>query len=69
MPLAVESLTPDSSDEAIRAAISASIETCMKEGTRKPEQCKAIAYAMARKQTRTGSGGLAGRQIRAGLGD
>jgi len=51
MPLAVENLTRDSSPEAIQEAISASIATCTREGERDPEQCKAIAYSIARKKT------------------
>lgn len=50
MPLAVEGLTPASSTEAIREAISASIKKCMAEG--KPQdQCAAIAYDYARDKT------------------
>lgn len=68
MPLAVEKLTPDSSDEAVRDAISASIEQCMNEGGREQKQCIAIAYSIARKKTGKGLGGSPGRnRIRAGL--
>lgn len=50
MPLAVENLTPQSSDADIREAISQSIEQCIKEG--KPQdQCAAMAYQYARDKT------------------
>ena len=51
MPLAVDNLTEDSSTQAIREAISKSIQTCMKEDGREQKQCAAIAYSIARKQT------------------
>jgi len=50
MPLAVESLTPDSPITAIRGAISKSIEQCMDEG-KEQKQCAAIAYDIAREKT------------------
>jgi len=50
VPLAVESLTPASSTESIRNAISASIKKCMEEG-RPQDQCAAIAYNYAREKT------------------
>jgi len=50
VPLAVEGLTPESSLEAIRDAISKSIEQCINEGGEQ-KQCAAIAYSMARKAT------------------
>lgn len=51
MPLQVESLTAESTTQAIRDAISASIEQCMREGGRTQEQCAAIAYSYARDKT------------------
>ena len=51
MPLPVESLTRESSPEAISEAISASIEMCMQEGGRELDQCQAIAHSIARKKT------------------
>ena len=51
MPLPVESLTRESSPEAISEAISESIRICTEEGERPPDQCQAIAYSIARKQT------------------
>lgn len=51
MPLAAESLNPNSSPEQIQEAISKSIETCMQEGGRTQEQCAAIAYSYARTAT------------------
>lgn len=50
MPLPVEGLTPDSSMEAIRDAISKSIEQCINEG-REQDVCAAMSYDMARKAT------------------
>ena len=50
MPLAVEVLTPDSTTEAIRDAISKSIEQCVLEG-KDQKQCAAIAYSQARDRT------------------
>ena len=50
MPLAVEGLTPASSTDSIREAISASIKKCMDEG--KPQkECAAMAYQYARDKT------------------
>lgn len=60
MPLAVESLTPDSSMDAIRQAISDSIQKCMNEPgdvQNKQARCAAIAYEMARKATGKQLGG------------
>ena len=50
MPLPTESLTPDSTDEQIQAAISAAIEQLMAEG-RDQDQAVAIAHETARKAT------------------
>lgn len=50
MPLAVENLTPRSTDEEIEKAISESIATCVKEG-RPRDQCAAIAHKYAREKT------------------
>jgi hypothetical protein len=47
VPLPVDNLTPDSSPQAIRDAISASIAQCVKEG-KDQKQCAAIAYQTAR---------------------
>lgn len=51
MPLAVDNLTTESTTQAIRDAISASISQCMKEGGREQKQCAAIAYSIAREKT------------------
>lgn len=56
MPLPVEGLTPDSSTQAIRDAIGASIAQCMKEGGREQKQCAAIAYSIARDKTKKSLG-------------
>jgi uncharacterized protein YgiB involved in biofilm formation len=50
MPLAAESLSPDSNDMDVREAISKSIEKCMQEG-KSQKECAAIAYSYARKTT------------------
>jgi len=50
MPTKAESLTKDSTPEAIQSAISASISMLVKEG-RPQEQAVAIAYSQARKAT------------------
>lgn len=50
MPLPVESLTKDSSTQAVREAISQSIAKCMEEG-KDQKQCAAIAYSYARDKT------------------
>ena len=64
----MDSLTPNSSNEAVKKAISDSIAQCMREGGREQKQCVAIAFSTARKQTGSGSGGRQGRRkIRAGL--
>jgi len=59
MPLAVESLTKDSSTQAVREAISQSIAQCVKEG-KDQKQCAAIAYSYARDKTgkELGEGGI-----------
>lgn len=68
MPLAAESLTPDSSPEAVKKAISDSVAQCMREGGREQKQCVAMAFEIARKKTGSGSGGRQGRKkIRVGL--
>lgn len=51
MPLPVESLTRESSPEAISEAISESIRICVEEGERPQDQCEAIAHSIARKLT------------------
>ena len=58
MPLAVQNLTTASNDEAVKEAISLSIEQCMGEpipqGMTQSErraQCAAIAYSHARDRT------------------
>ena len=66
MPMAAESLTPDSTDADVRAAISSSVEMCMKEGG-KQDQCVAMAYSMAAKATGRSAGGGATGRVRAGL--
>jgi len=50
MPLAVENLTPSSSLEAIRTAISASIKKLMGEG-KSQEDAAGQAYSQARDKT------------------
>lgn len=50
MPLAVERLTPDSSVEAIREAISQTIAQLIKEG-KTPKEAAGQAYGMAREAT------------------
>ena len=50
MPLAVDALTPDSGLDAIREAISKSIEQCILEG-KDQKQCAAMAYSIARDKT------------------
>ena len=50
MPLPVDSLTPDSSPQAVKDAISKSIEQCVKEG-KDQKQCAAIAYSIAREKS------------------
>lgn len=60
MPLPVDNLTPDSSQQAIQDAISKSIQTCMQEPgdvKNKQEQCAAMAYSIARKKTGKQLGG------------
>ena len=50
MPLDAERLTADSSKDAIRAAISKSIQQCMQEG-KSQQECAAMAYGIARDKT------------------
>lgn len=50
MPLAVETLTHDSTMEAIRTAISATIKKLMEEG-KSQEEAAGQAYGMARDRT------------------
>jgi len=56
MPLSVENLTPDSSMDAIRAAISATIKQLMSEG-KSQEEAAGQAYGMARDKTGKSLGG------------
>lgn len=51
MPLSVESLTPASSTQEIREAISESVEQCVKEGTKDQKECAGMVYGMARNAT------------------
>ena len=67
MPLPAEGLTPDSSQDEIRAAVSASIAQCMQEGGREQEECTAMAMEIARRATGNGAGGGGQSKIRAGL--
>lgn len=66
MPLPAESLTPDSDDAAVKAAISASIAQCVREGG-KQDQCVAMAYSMVAKSTGRSAGGGAKSRVKAGL--
>lgn len=50
MPLTVEKLTPDSTMDAIRLAISKTIQELMNEG-KSSKDAAGQAYGMARKQT------------------
>ena len=50
MPLAVESLTPDSPTGSIREAISKSIQKCIEEG-KSQEECAGMAYGIAKDKT------------------
>jgi len=50
MPLPVDSLTPDSPDDAIREAIRRSIQTCINEG-KDSKECAGMVYSMARDKT------------------
>jgi len=54
MPLPVENLSAQSTEEEIRTALSESIAQCIREG-RSREQCAAIAYNYARERTGKGS--------------
>jgi hypothetical protein len=49
-PLPVDNLTPDSSPQAVKDAISASIAQCIKEG-KDQKQCAGIAYSIAREKS------------------
>lgn len=51
MPTRAESLTKESSPDAVQAAISSCISQMMKEGGRPQEQVIAICYSQARKAT------------------
>jgi len=51
MPLAVDKLNKDSSLDAIRAAISATIEYLMKNEGKSPKQAAGEAYGIARDKT------------------
>ena len=50
MPLAVESLTPESGMDAVRDAISKSVEKCIAEG-KDQKECAGMAYGIARDKT------------------
>ena len=50
MPLPVEGLTPNSSDEEIKKAISDSIAQCVNEG-KEQDMCVAMTYNMAKGAT------------------
>ncbi len=52
MPTAANRLTPKSSPQEIKDAISACIKQLMDEGGREQKQCEAICYSMARKATK-----------------
>lgn len=67
MPLPVERLTPDSSTASIQEALSNSIAQCMEEGGREQNQCVAIAFSIARKQTGKHLGSRGRAKISAGL--
>ena len=54
MPLPVENLNPNSTDEEIKVAVAASIEQCVGEG-KDAKQCAAIAHRYARDLTGKGS--------------
>ncbi len=51
MPLAVDSLTMESSLQSTREAISSSIAQCMKEGGRTQAECSGMVYGTARANT------------------
>jgi len=53
MPLKVEGLTPASSDEEVKGAISDSIAQCVREG-KEQKVCVAMVYTMARGATNKG---------------
>jgi len=67
MPLHVENLRPDSSDDAVKSAVSESISECVREGKKSHKECVAMVTSMARKATGDGAGSLGGRQLRRGL--
>jgi len=46
----VDSLTPDSPTQAVREAISKSIQQCIREG-KDQKQCAAMSYQIARDKT------------------
>lgn len=50
MPLPVDNLTPASGAQAVREAISKSIEQCVKEG-KSQKECAAMAYSIAREKS------------------
>lgn len=66
MPLAVDSLTPDSSSENVQRAISESIVQCIREGGKR-EECTAQAHSIAERKTGAGASGVAARSIKVGL--
>lgn len=51
MPLAVQNLTPESTDPDIQEAISESIRICMEEGGKTQKECAGMAYGIARDKT------------------
>lgn len=51
MPLAVDRLTPESSQQAIDTAISQSYKKCMDEGGRTMKECGGMIYGIAREKT------------------
>jgi len=57
MPLPIESLSPNSSPEQIKQAISASISQCVNEG-KEQDVCIAMVYRMAEKATGRSSSAL-----------
>lgn len=51
MPLPVESLNENSHQQQIQEAIAASIEQCMREGTKTQKECAGMVYGMARQNS------------------
>jgi len=51
VPTAAEALTPQSTDEEYRQAVSECIRQLTEEGGREPAQIQAICYAQARRAT------------------